>query len=95
MNFNKLQKLIEEVNEMTNGAYDNIIKQDANTFWDNLEIKEESPQRIANMVHFGSYNPMDEFVGFDGYGNIVSMDKQEYYAELLRFQDEILKDLEQ
>lgn len=95
MKFNELQQLIEEVNEITNGAYDNVIKEDARTFWDSLEIRDEKPERIANMIHFGSYNPLDEFIGFDGYGNIESMDKQEYYAELLRFQDEILKDLEQ
>lgn len=95
MNFNKLQELIEEVNEMTNGSYDNIIKEEKETFWDSLEIRDEKPERIANMIHFGKYNPMDEFIGFDGYGNIESMSKQEYYAELLKFQDEILKDLEQ
>lgn len=95
MNLNELQNLITEVNELTNGAYENIIKTSQIEFWDMLGVSELKHEEIANMVYFGSYNPSHEFIGFDGYGNIESMSKQEYYAELLKFQDEILKDLEQ
>ncbi|XWX34448.1 hypothetical protein EXQLCQDZ_CDS0088 [Staphylococcus phage PG-2021_5] len=95
MNFDKLQQLIEEVNEITNGAYDNIIKEEKETFWNSLEIRDEKPERIANMIHFGSYNPLDEFIGFDGYGNIESMDKHTYYNELKDYQTELLKEIEE
>lgn len=31
------------------------------------------PSRIACMVHFGSFNPNDNWFTFDGYGNLESM----------------------
>lgn len=47
------------------------------------------------MIHFGKYNPMDEFIGFDGYGNIISMDKHTYYNELKDYKQELLKEIEE
>lgn len=93
--FNELKQLIEEVNEITNGAYDNIIKEEKEIFWSSLEIRDEKPESVANMIHFGKYNPMDEYIGFNGYGNIVSMDKHTYYNELKDYENELLKEIEE
>lgn len=47
------------------------------------------------MIHFGKYNPMDEYIGFNGYGNIESMDKHTYYNELKEYETELLKEIEE
>ena len=37
-----------------------------------------TPIEIANMVRFGTYNPMHDYFTFDGYGNIETMSDIEY-----------------
>lgn len=89
----ELQELIQEVNENTNGAYDNVIKYHSDEFWELLELGEYSPVNIANMIYFGSYNPLDEFIGYDGNGNIESMDEIEYFSELEYYEEELKENL--
>lgn len=84
--FEELREKLQEVNSY-NGGYENIEKFDNVSFWDLLDGVE--PERIANMIYFGDYNPHDEYVGFNGYGNIESMDAMEYYDELLSYEEEI------
>lgn len=85
----ELQELIQEVNENTNGAFENIIKYHSGEFWDVLELGEYSSVNIANMIYFGSYNPLDEFIGYDGKGNIESMNEIEYFNELEYYKEEL------
>lgn len=89
----ELQELIEEVNENTNGAYENIIKYPSVEFWEVLELGEYSPLKIANMTYFGSYNPLHEFIGCDGNGNIESMNEIEYFNELEYYKEELKENL--
>lgn len=37
-----------------------------------------TPIEIANMIHFGTYSPMDDYFTFDGYANIKTMSDIEY-----------------
>lgn len=84
--FEELREMVQEVNSY-NGGYENIVKYDRDMFWDLVDGVE--PERIANMIYFGDYNPHDEYIGFNGYGNIESMDAMEYYDELLSYEEEI------
>lgn len=36
------------------------------------------PSYIANRIHFGEYNPVNEYFTFDGYGNIKTLNNYEY-----------------
>ena len=89
----ELQELIQEVNENTNGAYENIIKYPSVEFWEVFELGEYDSLKIANMIHFGSYNPLDEFIGYDGNGNIESMNEIEYFNELECYKKELKENL--
>ena len=43
------------------------------------------PFDLARMIHFGSFNPMDEYFWFDGYGNLESGNEYEldiYYEDM-------------
>lgn len=92
-NLQELQELIQEVNENTNGAYDNVIKYHSEEFWEVVELGEYSPLKIANMTYFGSYSPSDEFIGYDGNGNIESMNEKEYFNELEYYKEELKENL--
>lgn len=94
LTFAELQEAIIEANIESNLAWDHIIKYPKDEFFGDI-LHFDDAEDLLNMAFYGNYKPLHEFIGFDGNGNIESMDKQEYYAELLRFQDEILKDLEQ
>ena len=89
MDYKKFEELREMLSEVSsyNGGYENIVKYDSDMFWDLMDGEEL--ERIANMIYFGDYNPHDEYVGFNGYGNIESMDAMEYYDELLSYEEEI------
>lgn len=41
----------------------------------------EDPERIANAVHYGSYDPMADWHRFDGYANIQSLNDRELLEE--------------
>lgn len=84
--FEQLKEMVQEINSY-NGGYENIVKYDRDMFWDLVDGVE--PERIANMIYLGDYNPHDEYIGFNGYGNIESMDAMEYYDELLSYEEEI------
>ena len=43
---------------------------------------EGDPQGAANAVHFGNYNPLDNYITFDGYGNIKTLDETERENEI-------------
>lgn len=88
-----LKEMIFIANEKTNGGYEHIIKYPASEFWGMLEVREESQQRIANMVAYGNYNPLHDFIGYDGNGNIESMTQEEYESDLKSFESEILENL--
>ena len=88
-----LKELIFIANEKTNGGYEHTIKYPTSEFWGMLEVREESQQRIANMVAYGNYNPLHGFIGYDRNGNIESMTQEEYESDLKSFESEILENL--
>ncbi|XWX34238.1 hypothetical protein LMHOCYYV_CDS0014 [Staphylococcus phage PG-2021_4] len=88
MTTTELNLMLIEANENTNGAFENIVKYESDIFWCDLELREASPQDIANMVAYGSYKPYHEFIGFDGYGNLESMTEEDYRQELLDYFEE-------
>lgn len=92
-NLNKLQEMIYQANENTNGAWEHIIKTESDEFWCDLEIQELTPSETANMVYFGSYNPTHDYIGLNGYGNIETMTKEDYHNKLLEFESDFKEDL--
>lgn len=87
MDYKKFEELKEMVSQVSNynGGYEHIVKYDRDMFWD-FGVE---PENMGNMIYFESYNPHDEYVGFNRYGNIESMDAMEYYDELLSYEEEI------
>lgn len=81
---------IFELFAMVNHDYEHIEKWGTDTFWNEI-VGEIEPEDLANKIHFGSYNPFHDYVGFDGYGNIDSMDSGDYEEELLGYAGEFIE----
>lgn len=45
-------------------------------------LDSKTPTQILMMMHFGNFNPMDEYFRFDGYGNLESTDFLEDWINL-------------
>lgn len=46
---------------------------------------------IACRVHFGDFNPMDDYFSFDGYGNLISLSTYDFEDEISDNADEIVE----
>jgi len=46
---------------------------------------------IACRVHFGDFNPMDDYFRFDGYGNLISLSTYDFEDEISDNADEIVE----
>ena len=90
----ELHEIMEQANEVTNGAYDHVLKYEEAVFWTSLEMQELTPQEAINMALYGDYSPSDDFVGYDGYGNLESMTEEDYRQDLLDYYEEYSAELE-
>jgi len=87
--------MIAEINDKTNSEKIEMLKQlnvteaydleefecDFEEFMKN-KFSTSSPLEIANAVYFGNYNPSDDFIHLDGYGNIETISIYEYDKQL-------------
>lgn len=93
LTFEELQEAIKEANTNSGLAWDHIVKYPKYEFMNEI-LNYSDIESLLTMAFYGGYNPNHEYVGYDGNGNIESMDKITYHMELLRFQDEIIQDLQ-
>ena len=49
-----------------------------------------SPTQIANMIHYGDFNPNHDYFMFNAYGNLVSYDYYEMKEEIADYIDEVV-----
>ena len=90
MNIEELS--FEELNELAHesGDFDHIVKHELDEFFEMLSECNYDPQDIANMIYFGAYSPFDDYAGFDGNGNIETMNREQYEKEI----EDLREDLE-
>lgn len=73
-------------------SYDGSFEE--STFYDMDEFDEFmsncTPSEIARMIHFGDFNPNDDYFRFDGYGNLESLDWQEISDEAESLESDII-----
>ena len=91
MNIEELS--IEELTELAHetGDFEHIVKWELDEFFEMLSERNYDPQDIANMIYFGGYSPFDDYAGFDGYGNIETMNREQYEKEI----EDLREDLEE
>lgn len=101
MNYERLKELIMNgVDEMTLlGMVDYI--NGYNGYFDNLRVSyndedffniyfHNNPMEAVRSVSFGEYNFNDEYVRFNGYGNLETLDEYGLYRELRENKEDII-----
>ena len=69
------REVVEELNNYNNCLCDLIVFDNDEEFFD---VFFDSRLDIVRAICYGNYNYSDEYVNFDGYGNLVSYDEYEY-----------------
>lgn len=80
---------IYELFALVSHDYETIEKWDAETFWN--DINSATGEDLANQIYFGNYNPIHDYIGYDGYANIESVSADDYEAELLGYAGEFIE----
>ena len=90
-NVEEMSQLVAEVNAYDGSLYDYefIDMNEFNEYTGALE-----PYDLALKIHYGEFNPNDEYFSFDGYENLVSFSKYERVGYLRDNADEIYERIE-
>ena len=87
----ELGDLITEINSIDNSLeyleYWNNDDDFFNTFFSN------NPNEAVRSAYYGNYNYCDEYVRFNGYGNLESFNKWQLEREYKEYIDDIVKSL--
>lgn len=85
----ELMEMVQDVNNW-DGRFDLIkVYENDEEFFDTFFPS--SPYELVQKISYGSYNFNDEYVRFDGYGNLESLSSYEYEKEIEDYRYEILE----
>ena len=89
MNIEELE--FEELNRLAHETrdFEHIVKWELDEFFEMLSEHNYDPQDIANMIFYGDYSPIDDYAGFDGDGNIETMNREQYEEEIEDLKEEL------
>ncbi|QZA69798.1 hypothetical protein 043JT007_280 [Bacillus phage 043JT007] len=91
-NMEELQDVVREVNSWNSGL-DHLDYQHNDEDFFNTYFEGE-PMKAVRAAVYGDYNYTDDYVKFDGYGNLVSVSAYDMEEELKENIDEIIDALE-
>lgn len=73
------------------GSFEETTYYDMDSF--NEFMSNYTPSEIARMIHYGEFNPNDDYFRFDGYGNLESLDWQEISDKAESLESDIIDHL--
>ena len=90
-NEEELRSIVQEINNF-NGSLDNL------NFYENDEdffntFFADNPMEVARATFYGNYKYCDQYVRFNGYGNLESFDEYEAMKEIKSYIDDIVTSL--
>lgn len=83
----ELAELLQYINSY-DGSFEVSTYYDMDSF--DEFMSNYTPSEIARMIHFGEFNPNDDYFRFDGYGNLESLDWQEISDEAESLESDII-----
>ena len=86
-----IKEVVSEVNGW-NGGLDDLIWQENDEEFFNIYF-EGKPMEAVRSASYGEYNYMDEYVKFNGYGNLESANQWKVDEELSGSIDEVIESL--
>jgi hypothetical protein len=87
-NMEELKQVVRELNSW-DGSFENLESFDNDEEFFNMFF-EDRPMEAVRAAHFGDYNYGDDFVRFNGYGNLESFNDYDLEQELKDEIDEII-----
>ncbi|WP_289122931.1 hypothetical protein [uncultured Megasphaera sp.] len=86
----ELENLLQCMN-FYDGSFEESTYYDMDSF--DEFMSNYTPSEIARMIHFGEFNPNDDYFRFDAYGNLESFDWQEISDEAESLESDIIDHL--
>ena len=90
-NEEELRSIVQEINSYNGSLEDlNFYENDEdffNTFF------ADNPMEVARATFYGNYKYCDQYVRFNGYGNLESFDEYEAMKEIKSYIDDIVSNL--
>lgn len=91
-NMEELQNVVRKINSWNNGL-DHLDYHDNDEDFFNTYFEGE-PMKAVRAAVYGDYHYMNDYVKFDGYGNLVSLSEYDMEEELKENIEEIMDALE-
>ncbi|AXH71048.1 hypothetical protein BSP38_006 [Bacillus phage BSP38] len=91
-NMEELKDVVREVNSWNSGLEHLDYQYNDEDFFNTYF--EGKPMEAVRAAHYGDYHYMDDYVKFDGYGNLKSVSEYDMEEELKESIDEIMNALE-
>ena len=91
VNEEELRSIVQEINNF-NGSLDNLNFYENNEDFFNTFFA-DNPMEVARATFYGDYRYCDQYVRFNGYGNLESFDEYEAMKEIKYYIDDIVTSL--
>lgn len=85
----QLELMVREMNAW-DGSFDNLAVYENDDEFFQIYFESEVMEAVR-AISFGDYNYMDDYVRFNGYGNIESLSEYEWHQELEDEADDIVE----
>ena len=85
--------LVNSLDEIEEAIQERIISHDIYEMGEFEEVfRDYTPTQLATVIHFGEYNPMDEYFTFDGYSNIKTLNTSQYKELIADIESDVLSE---
>lgn len=85
--------LIDSLDEIEESIEERIISRDIYEMGEFEDVfRDYTPTQLATVIHFGQYNPMDEYFTFDGYSNIKTLNTFECRELIADIESDVLSE---
>lgn len=92
-NISSVLNLVNSLDEIEEVIEERVIKGDIYEMGEFEDVfRDYTPTQLATVIHFGQYNPMDEYFTFDGYSNIKTLNTFEYQELISDIESDVLSE---
>ena len=92
-NISSVLNLVNSLDEIEESIEERISERDLFNMDEFEEVfRDYTPTQLATVIHFGEYNPINEYFTFDGYGNIKTLNNYEYRELISDIESDVLSE---
>lgn len=92
-NIASVLNLIDSLDEIEEAIEERIAENELYPMGEFEDVfRDYTPTQLATVIHFGQYNPMDEYFTFDGYSNIKTLNTFECRELIADIESDVLSE---